>query len=65
VVATKAIKYGILEIFNTDQGNQFTNFTFANILKVHQIKIFMDGKGCMPQLHQKYLCVQLRLWKAT
>lgn len=39
-------KYGIPEIFNTDQGSQFTSFAFTNILKGHQIKISMDGKGC-------------------
>jgi len=39
-------KYGIPEIFNTDQGSQFTSFAFTNILKSHQIKISMDGKGC-------------------
>lgn len=39
-------KYGIPEIFNTDQGSQFTSFAFTNILKAHQIKISMDGKGC-------------------
>ena len=39
-------KYGIPEIFNTDQGSQFTSFSFTNILKEHQIKISMDGKGC-------------------
>ena len=39
-------KYGIPEIFNTDQGSQFTSFAFTNILKTYQIKISMDGKGC-------------------
>ncbi len=33
------------EIFNTDQGSQFTSLEFTNILKKHQIKISMDGKG--------------------
>jgi putative transposase len=37
--------YGIPEIFNTDQGSQFTSFQFTNILKDHGIKISMDGKG--------------------
>lgn len=39
-------KYGIPQIFNTDQGSQFTSHTFTSILKHHQIKISMDGKGC-------------------
>lgn len=32
-------------IFNTDQGSQFTSITFTNVLKDHGIKISMDGKG--------------------
>jgi len=39
-------KYGVPEIFNTDQGSQFTSFAFTTILQTHQIKISMDGKGC-------------------
>ena len=38
-------RYGIPDIFNTDQGSQFTSFQFTNILKDHEIKISMDGKG--------------------
>jgi putative transposase len=38
-------KYGIPEIFNTDQGSQFTSDEFTNILKIHGVKISMDGKG--------------------
>lgn len=37
--------YGIPDIFNTDQGSQFTSFQFTNILKDHGVKISMDGKG--------------------
>ena len=37
--------YGSPEIFNTDQGSQFTSFPFTQILKDAQIKISMDGKG--------------------
>ena len=33
------------EIFNTDQGSQFTSTAFTNVLKDHDIKISMDGKG--------------------
>jgi len=33
------------EIFNTDQGSQFTSDDFTSVLKQHQIKISMDGKG--------------------
>jgi putative transposase len=38
-------KYGIPEIFNTDQGVQFTSKKFTDILKAHGIAISMDGKG--------------------
>jgi putative transposase len=37
--------YGIPEIFNTDQGSQFTSCDFLAVLKDHEIKISMDGKG--------------------
>ena len=33
------------EIFNTDQGSQYTAQAHVNILKEHEIKISMDGKG--------------------
>jgi len=39
-------RYGTPEIFNTDQGSQFTSLEFTNILKAHDIQISMDGKGC-------------------
>jgi putative transposase len=37
--------YGIPDIFNTDQGSQYTSLSFTNVLKDHAIKISMDGKG--------------------
>jgi len=37
--------YGTPEIFNTDQGSQFTSDDFTGILKNYNIKISMDGKG--------------------
>lgn len=39
-------RYGKPEIFNTDQGSQFTSLDFTQVLKDHQIAISMDGKGC-------------------
>ena len=36
---------GTPEIFNTDQGSQFTSDAFTGVLKSHEIKISMDGKG--------------------
>ena len=38
-------KWGQPEIFNTDQGSQFTSETFIELLKEFEIKISMDGKG--------------------
>lgn len=38
--------YGCPEIFNTDQGSQFTSHAFTKILKDNHIKISMDGRGC-------------------
>lgn len=38
-------RYGIPEIFNTDQGSQFTSEAFTDILNSHDIRISMDGKG--------------------
>lgn len=41
-----AIKqFGIPDIFNTDQGCQFTSNNFTSNLKGHGIKISMDSKG--------------------
>jgi len=33
------------EIFNSDQGSQFTSTAFTGILKEHQVAISMDGRG--------------------
>ena len=37
--------HGKPEIFNTDQGSQFTSVEFTDVLKDNQITISMDGKG--------------------
>lgn len=43
---TEAIaKYGVPEIFKSDQGSRFTSDDFTQILKGNSIKISMDGKG--------------------
>lgn len=39
-------RYGKPEIFNTDQGCQFTSHEFTRVLKDAGIAISMDGKGC-------------------
>jgi len=38
-------KYGKPEIFNTDQGSQFTSEEFTGVLMQHGIAISMDGRG--------------------
>ncbi len=38
-------KYGCPEIFNSDQGSQFTSKDFVAVLQEKGIKISMDGKG--------------------
>lgn len=38
-------RFGTPEIFNTDQGAQFTSEAFTGVLKAHEITISMDGKG--------------------
>ena len=60
-------RYGKPEIFNSDQGSQFTSFVFTNVLKDHQVRISMDGKGrCLDNVFierlwrsLKYECVYL------
>jgi len=39
-------RFGPPEIFNTDQGSQFTSADFLNVLRRRQIQISMDGQGC-------------------
>jgi len=38
-------RHGTPEIFNTDQGSQFTSFDFIQKLKGVGIRISMDGRG--------------------
>ena len=38
-------RYGKPEIFNTDQGSQFTSIAFTGLLLKNEIEISMDGKG--------------------
>jgi putative transposase len=49
-------KYGVPEIFNTDQGSQYTSEVHTNVLLN---KISMDGKG---QLLQHFI---ERLWRTV
>ena len=41
----EALAKGTPEIFNTDQGSQFTSEAFTGMLLQHGIQISMDGKG--------------------
>jgi putative transposase len=41
----EALRKGKPDVFNTDQGSQFTGKTFTGLLEQHGIKISMDGKG--------------------
>lgn len=38
-------KYGKPDVFNTDQGSQFTSSAFTETLKEAEVKISMDGRG--------------------
>jgi putative transposase len=42
---TMALKEGVPEIINSDQGCQFTSTLWVNVLTEKSIKISMDGKG--------------------
>jgi len=53
------MRYDVPEIFNTDQGSQFTSLEFTELLKQHGIAISMDGKGCW----RDNVFVE-RLWKS-
>src|SRR5271167_2675421 len=53
------VQYGKPEIFNTDQGCQFTSTEFTGALKQGGITISMDGKGrCMDNIFVE------RLWRS-
>lgn len=41
----RALKQGKCEIFNTDQGSQFTAINFVDLLVKNGIQVSMDGKG--------------------
>jgi putative transposase len=39
------VRYGTPEIFNTDQGSQFTSVAFTGLLQANGIAVSMDGKA--------------------
>jgi len=52
-------RHGKPEIFNTDQGSQFTSFDFTGRLKDAEVTISMDGRGrCMDNIFIE------RLWRS-
>ena len=62
------LQYGAPEIFNSDQGSQFTSPKFTKVLQGNGVKISMDGKGraldnvFIERLWRsvKYECIYLR-----
>jgi putative transposase len=56
----EALRKGKPEIFNTDQGSQFTCGTFTGILQQHGVRISMDGKGS----YNDNLFIE-RLWRSV
>jgi putative transposase len=55
-----ALALGKPEIFNTDQGSQFTSVAFTGMLKDNEIQISMDGRGrCMDNIFTE------RLWRTV
>ena len=65
-------RYGKPEIFNTDQGSQFTSPRFVDVLLDAGVRVSMDGKGrwmdnvFIERLWRslKYACVYIHALKA-
>src|ERR1700676_3087827 len=53
-------KHGKPEIFNTDQGSQFTSVAFTGVLLSHGVSISMDGKDSW-----RYSVFVERLWRSV
>jgi putative transposase len=70
---TRALINAKCDIFNTDQGAQFTSNGFIELLKKHGIQISMDGKGraldniFVERLWRsvKYECIYLQEWESV
>ena len=64
-------RHGTPDIFNTDQGNQFTSLDFTQALKDANVRITKDGRGrwmdniMIERLWRslKYECVYLRAFE--
>lgn len=56
----RALEINTPEIFNSDQGTQFTSNDFTDVLLARNIKISMDGRGrCMDNIFTE------RLWRTV
>ena len=53
-------RYGNPEIFNTDQGSQFTSMAFTSVLLREKIAISMDGRGAL-----RGNVIVERLWRSV
>ena len=56
----EALSQGQPEVFNTDQGSQFTSLEFTQVLQEQGVRISMDGKG----RYQDNIFVE-RLWRTV
>ena len=56
----EALRKGQPDIFNTDQGAQFTSEAFTGLLEQHGVKVSMDGKGS----YNDNLFIE-RLWRTV
>ena len=56
----EALRKGRADIFNTDQGAQFTSESFTGLLEQHGVRISMDGKGS----YSDNLFIE-RLWRTV
>lgn len=70
---SRVLKQGTCEIFNTDQGAQFTSQGFTNLLVLNGVNISMDGRGraldniFVERLWRslKYECIYLQEWETV
>ena len=53
-------RYGKPDVFNSDQGSQFTSGDFVGLMVANRIEISMDGKGAW-----RYNVVVERLWRSV
>ena len=60
IVSEVGFVFTIPDVFNTDQGTQFTSQEFIGVLTTHNISISMDGRGrCLDNIFVE------RLWRSV